>query len=338
MTVGAALLLYAAVLGVAGPILLRHDGWLSRAPRLGATMLLAASWSVLTALFLAGLTIALPGTALSSGLSDVLGACILRLRAAYATPGGAAVAGAGITLSATIAIRTSWALLTGFRTRRRERRRQRTLIALCGRHAAASETVVLDQPQPAVYCLGGRDRKVILTSGAMELLTAPQLAAVLAHEHAHIGSRHHRALAAAAVARDVLPNCRWCVTSPTQSAACWRCTPTTSPPRPRSGDARHRSRRGRDGHTPEGRPDADRRARRGRHRGDRADPTAATAAALAQRSGSPLPASLRSGGRARAAPPRADPGRGRRESAAGTPAAGPGARHPTVRSLARSRI
>ena len=205
MTVGAALLLYAAVLGVAGPILLRHDGWLSRAPRLGATMLLAASWSVLTALFLAGLTIALPGTALSSGLSDVLGACILRLRAAYATPGGAAVAGAGITLSATIAIRTSWALLTGFRTRRRERRRQRTLIALCGRHAAASETVVLDQPQPAVYCLGGRDRKVILTSGAMELLTAPQLAAVLAHEHAHIGSRHHRALAAAAVARDVLP-------------------------------------------------------------------------------------------------------------------------------------
>jgi Zn-dependent protease with chaperone function len=205
MTVGAALLLYAVVLGIAGPILLRHDGWLSRAPRLGATMLLAASWSVLTALFLAGLTIALPGTALSSGLSDVLGACILRLRAAYATPGGAAVAGAGITLSATIAIRTGWALLTGCRVRRRERLRQRTLIALCGRQRVVSDAVVLDQPQPAVYCLGGRDPKVILTSGAMELLTAPQLAAVLAHERAHLGSRHHRALAAAAVARDVLP-------------------------------------------------------------------------------------------------------------------------------------
>ncbi|HEU5265210.1 MAG TPA: M56 family metallopeptidase [Jatrophihabitans sp.] len=205
MTVGAALLLYAVVLGGLGPLVLRPGGWLSRAPRLGATMLLAASWSVLTALFLAGLTIALPGTALSSGLSDLLGACILRLRAAYATPGGAAVAGAGLTLSATIAIRAAWALVRGVRVRRRERFRQRTLIKMCGEQPSAAHPVILDQPQPAAYCLGGRDRTVVVTRGAVDLLTAPQLAAVLAHEHAHLGARHHRTLAVAALARSVLP-------------------------------------------------------------------------------------------------------------------------------------
>jgi Zn-dependent protease with chaperone function len=205
MTVGAALLVYAAVLGVVGPLVLHRDGWLARAPRLGATLLLTASWSVLTALFLAGLTIALPGTALSSGLSHLLGACILRLRAAYATPGGAAAAGAGLALSGTIALRAGWAVARGVRARRVERLRQRTLIALCGQRRSALGPVILDQPQPAAYCLAGRTKTVVLTRGAVELLTAVQLAAVLAHEHAHLRARHHRLLAAAAVASRALP-------------------------------------------------------------------------------------------------------------------------------------
>jgi Zn-dependent protease with chaperone function len=205
MTVGAALLGYAAVLGALGPLLYRHDGWLARAPRLGATLLLAVAWSILVALFLAGLTIALPGTALSSGLSHLLDACILRLRAAYVTPGGAAAAGAGLTLSAAIATRTGWALATVVRGRRAERRRQRTLIALCGRRTPSRGAVILDQPQPAAYCVAGRTNAVVVTSGALDLLTPEQVAAVLAHEQAHRQGRHHRALAAAALAERALP-------------------------------------------------------------------------------------------------------------------------------------
>jgi Zn-dependent protease with chaperone function len=205
VTVGAALLLYAALVVVLGRLAHRHDAWLSRAPRLGAGLLLAAAGSVLTAIFFAGLTVALPGTALSSGLSQLLGACILRLRAAYVTPGGAAVAGAGLTLSGAIATRVGWASLQVVRTRRAERRRQRSLLALCGRQAAELDAVILDQPQAAAYCLAGRANTVILTSGTVELLTGPQLAAVLAHERAHLGSRHHRLLACAAVAARALP-------------------------------------------------------------------------------------------------------------------------------------
>lgn len=205
MTVGAALLVYAIVLGALGPLASRRDGWLARAPRLGATLLLAAAWSVLTALFLAGLTVALPGTALSSGLSDMLGACIVRLRAAYVTPGGAAVAGAGLTLSGTIALRAVRAAIQLVRIRRAEHRRHRSLIALCGQPAAELDAVILDDPQPYAYCLAGRQHTVILTNGTVKLLSAPQLAAVLAHERAHLAARHHRMLAAAAFAGRVLP-------------------------------------------------------------------------------------------------------------------------------------
>ncbi len=205
MTVGAALLTYAGVLGFLGPMLHRRDGWLARAPRLGTWVLLASAWSVLAALFLAGLTVALPGTVLSSGVSHVLGACILRVRAAYVTPGGAAIAGAGLTLSLAIGGRVAWALLQVARERRTERRRQRALVGLCGRRESELGAVILDEAQPAAYCLPGRARTVVLTSGTVELLSPAQLAAVLAHEHAHLNARHHRLLAAAALAGRALP-------------------------------------------------------------------------------------------------------------------------------------
>jgi hypothetical protein len=44
---------------------------------------------------------------LGGGLSHLIGACVLRLRAAYGTPGGAAVAGLGLTLAGAVAARTA---------------------------------------------------------------------------------------------------------------------------------------------------------------------------------------------------------------------------------------
>jgi Zn-dependent protease with chaperone function len=51
--------------------------------------------------------------------------------------------------------------------------------------------VVLDAPEPAAYCLPGRPATIVLTSGALALLEPAQLAAVLAHERAHLAGRHH---------------------------------------------------------------------------------------------------------------------------------------------------
>ena len=206
MTIGAVLLVYAVTVGWLGPC---PRGWLDRAPRLGAAVLLASSWSVLSSLALVGVTLAVPATALSGGLSQLLGACVLRLRDAYATPGGGAVAGAGLTLSAVIVCRVAWAAGQALHDRRAEHRRQHLLVALTVPHAVPHAVdraaVVIDHPSPAAYCLPGRRPTVVVTRGAVDLLTDAQLHAVLAHERAHLAARHHRRLAAAAVASRSLP-------------------------------------------------------------------------------------------------------------------------------------
>ncbi len=205
MTVGLVLLAYALGLGSLRRLGSRPNGWLARSPRIGATLLLAAAWSVVAALFLAGLTIALPATALSSGLSDLVGACIVRLRTAYLTPGGAAAAGAGVTLSVTIAVRTAWASIAVTRARCAERRRQHALLTTCGTRRADLDAVVVDSPECVAYCVAGRVPTVVVTTGVVDLLNAEQLRAVLAHEHAHGRAGHHRLLTAAAVAGRALP-------------------------------------------------------------------------------------------------------------------------------------
>jgi Zn-dependent protease with chaperone function len=54
-----------------------------------------------------------------------------------------------------------------------------------------STAVVLDTPQPAVYCVPGRPATIVLTTGALAVLDPAQLLAVLAHEAAHLAGRHH---------------------------------------------------------------------------------------------------------------------------------------------------
>jgi Zn-dependent protease with chaperone function len=60
-----------------------------------------------------------------------------------------------------------------------------------GRDAA----FVLDAERPAVYCVPGRPPTIVLTTGALAVLDPDQLAAVLAHERAHLAGRHHLLLA-----------------------------------------------------------------------------------------------------------------------------------------------
>jgi Zn-dependent protease with chaperone function len=54
---------------------------------------------------------------------------------------------------------------------------------------------VLDATRPAVYCVPGRPPTIVLTTGALAVLDPGQLAAVLAHERAHLAARHHLLIA-----------------------------------------------------------------------------------------------------------------------------------------------
>ena len=205
MTVAAVLVAYAACVGVLGSRMLGRARWTARAPLLGIVTYLTAGWSVVAALGLAGLTLAVHATALGGGLSHLIGACVLRLRATYGTPGGATVAGLGLTLAGAVAARTALTAITHLRTAGRQARRHAQTARLVGRPEPALGAVLVEHAQPAAYCVAGRYPTVILTTGAVQALDRGQLDAVLAHERAHLAGRHHRLLALARIGREVLP-------------------------------------------------------------------------------------------------------------------------------------
>ncbi|MFJ3900161.1 M56 family metallopeptidase [Streptomyces sp. NPDC090025] len=88
---------------------------------------------------------------------------------------------------------------------RRRRTRHAETLRLVGRYDAGLGATVLDHARPAVYCLPGRSRRVVVSSGALTTLTTPQLDAALAHERAHISGRHHLLVAAAESFAAVFP-------------------------------------------------------------------------------------------------------------------------------------
>jgi Zn-dependent protease with chaperone function len=205
VTVATALVVYAACVGTLGARMLGRARWPGRAPLLAIVTYLTAAWSVAAALGLAGLTLAIHATALAGGLSSLIGACVLRLRDAYATPGGAIVAGIGLTLTGAVVARTAVAAITHLRAVRRHAHQHAETARLVGRREPTLGAVLVDHAQPAAYCVAGPQPTVVVTTGALQALDPGQLDAVLAHERAHLAYHHHRMLAIARIASQVLP-------------------------------------------------------------------------------------------------------------------------------------
>jgi Zn-dependent protease with chaperone function len=206
MTVGGFLLVYAAIVGTAGLLCFQRAGWPLRTPRLAITVYLAACWSLLAALVLAGIALAVPATALGGGISHTLGACIHRMRHAYATPGGAAVAGFGLGVSGALLVRLVAATAHQLATTRRQAHRQVDLALLVGRmEPELGGALVVEDANATAFCVGGARPTVVFTTAALDSLNRDQVRAVLAHERAHLAHRHHRLLTAARVMARALP-------------------------------------------------------------------------------------------------------------------------------------
>ena len=205
MSIAVVLVAYAAGVGMLGPRVLGRARWTARAPLLAIVTYLAAGWSVVAAVGLVGLTLAVHATALGGGLSQLIGACVHRLRATYGTPGGATVAGLGLTMAGAVAARTALTATTHLRAAGRQALRHAQTARLVGHAEQALGAVLVEHSQPAAYCVAGRQPTVILTTAAVQALDAAQLDAVLAHERAHLVGRHHRLLALARIGREVFP-------------------------------------------------------------------------------------------------------------------------------------
>ena len=71
------------------------------------------------------------------------------------------------------------------------RRRQRELLALLAHgDPKAPGALVVDYPAAAAYCLPGVRSQIVVSAGTLNLLAPAELAAVLAHERAHVRARH----------------------------------------------------------------------------------------------------------------------------------------------------
>ncbi|GAA2353971.1 M56 family metallopeptidase [Nonomuraea africana] len=191
MTDAALLAGYAVVAALVLARPLSAARWAERAPRLAIAMWLAACVSVAGSASLAVLTAAVPADAIGHGLADLLEICTMIL-----TEGPGAGAWAALGVCGLVAVRLAACLAAVLMRAKRERGRHAAMLALLGRPDRALGAVVVDYAEPLVYCLPGRGAKTVITTAALRSLSGPQVAAVLAHERAHVRGRHHLVLAA----------------------------------------------------------------------------------------------------------------------------------------------
>ena len=84
-----------------------------------------------------------------------------------------------------------WVLVAASVAALHARRRQRALLTLLAHgDPKVPGALVVDYPSAAAYCLPGLRSQIVVSVGTLELLGRGELAAVLAHERAHLRERH----------------------------------------------------------------------------------------------------------------------------------------------------
>jgi Zn-dependent protease with chaperone function len=84
-----------------------------------------------------------------------------------------------------------WILVAAVAAVLRARHRQRALLGLLAHDdPKVPGALVVDHPAAAAYCVPGLRSAIVISAGALDLLDQAELAAVLAHERAHLRARH----------------------------------------------------------------------------------------------------------------------------------------------------
>ena len=208
MKVAAVLAAYVLLLAIVPGRYLARARWTARAPRWGIAAWLSLCVSTLVAAIGAGIALALPSMRLSASVSALLRECVMALRSQYRTPGGALSAAIGATVAlAVVLIALTFVgreLLVAGSARRAHRQvlrwagRRWDAPACSGGRCERAIPLVVEHPSLVAYCLPGRGGRIVLSSAALAVLDPDELAAVLAHERAHLAGRHHLLLATSA--------------------------------------------------------------------------------------------------------------------------------------------
>ena len=102
-----------------------------------------------------------------------------------------------------------WVLLAASTTVLLARRRHRILLTLLAHgDPKVPGALVVDSPAAAAYCVPGLRSRIVISAGTLALLDAAELAAVLAHERAHLRARHDLVLLPFSALRQAFPRSR----------------------------------------------------------------------------------------------------------------------------------
>ena len=193
MVVAALLVAYAALIGTAGRRLLGR--WTDRTgdPLLVAVVWLVACGSVLGAWLVAGLLAA--GWHLPAFAAAVVEDCLTSAERPHDHT-HVTMPALALPLLVVSGLRAAWVISRGYAAEARLRSRHVRDIRLVGRADHDLGAVVVDAPEPAVYCVAGVRPTIVVTTRAIRGLSPAALAAVLAHERCHLSERHHVVLRA----------------------------------------------------------------------------------------------------------------------------------------------
>jgi Zn-dependent protease with chaperone function len=104
-----------------------------------------------------------------------------------------------------------WVLVAVSTAALQARRRQRALLTLLAHgDPKVPGALVVDYPTAAAYCLPGLRSQIVVSVGTLELLGRGELAAVLAHERAHLRERHDLVLLPFTALRRAFPKSVTC--------------------------------------------------------------------------------------------------------------------------------
>lgn len=187
------LLLYSMAMLVAAPPLLRALTYSGNAPRLGVATWLSAIGTVVGSWLATAVLVIVEVISHWTHPRTVAASCLARLQRTISGDAGIApqitlvVIAAAATVAATITgVRLATAVL-GMRARAHEHARD---VRLVGHRTCEADVVMVEAVKAAAYCVAGRPPAIVVTSAARAALDDRQLAAVLAHERAHLAGHH----------------------------------------------------------------------------------------------------------------------------------------------------
>jgi Zn-dependent protease with chaperone function len=190
---------YAVLVAWQAPVLLSRLTRHAASPRLGLAAWLTAMASTLVSAALALQFLVRAAVSGWSRVAEVVCRSVAGRACAPALYQGALfelALGALATAAVLVAAVLAWQYGRGMQQSARQTRAHAAAARITGRGLACdAAAVILDAPEPVAYCLAGRPATIVLSSGALELLEPGQLAAVLAHERAHLAGRHHLLMA-----------------------------------------------------------------------------------------------------------------------------------------------